>query len=77
MAWIEMDTVESATNAIATIHNSNLYTLVATLLSTHLLAGEATTRVIRHLWKQMVSLLQDAPKNKHAASNHIQYYALT
>lgn len=77
MAWIEMDTVESATNAIATIHNSNLYTLVATLLSAHVLAGEATTRVIRHLWKQMVSLLQEARENKHAAPNNIQYYALT
>ena len=77
MAWIEMDTVESATNAIATIHNSNLYTLVAVLLSTHLLAWEATTRVIRHLRKQMMSLLQEARKNKHAAPNNIQYYALT
>ncbi|OAO16103.1 RNA-binding region RNP-1 domain-containing protein [Blastocystis sp. ATCC 50177/Nand II] len=28
MAWIEMESVESATNAIATIHNTSLYTLV-------------------------------------------------
>lgn len=28
MAWIEMESVESATNAIATIHNMSLYTLV-------------------------------------------------
>ena len=31
MAWVEMDSVESATNAVATIHNSNLYTLVSKL----------------------------------------------
>ena len=29
MAWIEMDSVESATNAIAAIHNTSLYTLVS------------------------------------------------
>lgn len=28
MAWIEMDSIESATNAIAFLHNTNLYTIV-------------------------------------------------
>lgn len=28
MAWIEMDSTESATNAVAVIHNSSLFAMV-------------------------------------------------